>query len=74
MFRLKEQDRWKICMDHGTKDEPQTVVFLALEKLGLHNGFFTSLEAGQDVCLDSKSEVWFAPTGGGLGVFIALDI
>lgn len=54
--------------------EPQTVVFLALQDLGLHNGIFMKLDEGSDVCLNSKAKVQFPISGGGMGIFIALNL
>lgn len=54
--------------------EPQTVVFIALEDLDTQNGFFMELAKGFDVCLDSRSKIRFPKSGGGIGVFIALNL
>ncbi len=77
MFRLKavERQRWEPHEGLGIDDrEPQTTIFIALENLNPENGFFMSMEHGRDVCLDSKADIRFPPTGGGLGIYIALDI
>lgn len=55
-------------------EEPQTIVFIALEDLGPENGFPFPLKRGQDVCVDGNLDVLIPPTGGGLGVVIVLRL
>lgn len=55
-------------------EEPQTIVFIALEDLGTENGFPFPLKRGQDVCVDGKLELLIPPTGGGLGMLIILRL
>jgi hypothetical protein len=54
------------------REVPQTVCFLALEELSAKNGFFMLLQKGEDVCLDSRTEIQIPSSGGGRGLFIAL--
>jgi hypothetical protein len=72
---------WVLLDDHGRVDtqdteamHPQTVVFIALTHLGFDNGFFVSLEPGQDICIDSAAKIIYPPTGGGVGVAIWLKL
>lgn len=77
IFRLKadKEAGWGRPQGLGIKNqEQQTIVFIALETLDVTNGFFMSLTQGGDVCLDSKADVQFPPTGGGLGMCIVLDL
>ncbi|KAL1311907.1 hypothetical protein AAFC00_001977 [Neodothiora populina] len=52
----------------------QTVVFVALVELNPSNGFFMPLEKGQDVCIDGNTVLRFPPCGGGVGLFICLNL
>jgi len=54
--------------------ERSTVVIIALEPLSHGNGCFVNLATGQDVCVDGNADVLVPGTGGGLGVFIDLDL
>lgn len=84
VFRLKAQEgpSWmelsRYSFVQGREEEehpmPQALVFIALDTLGVHNGFFISLKAGQDVCIDSAATIVWPPTGGGLGIAIWLNI
>ena len=78
IFRLKEFDSkdWTLLnVSLGTGDpEPQTVIFIALQDLDSRNGFFMTLGRGNDVCLDSKPRIQLPPSGGGIGVYIALNL
>ncbi|KAK6421571.1 hypothetical protein LTR95_016793 [Oleoguttula sp. CCFEE 5521] len=82
IFRLKKLDgpQWEFLDNYGAQDPrleeqgPQTVVFIALTQLCHQNGFFINLEAGQDVCIDSTAGLIFPPEGGGLGVFVCLNL
>ena len=76
IFRLKTPTvhSWISADGLGLDNKSQTVVFVALQRLSADNGFFMTLEAGQDVCLDSKADVKFPPSGGGLGVFLSFKI
>lgn len=79
VFRLKasEDVGWTTSSDTLGIDrhEPQTVVFIALQDLNANNGFFMSLPQGCDVCLDSRAEVLFpSGGGGGMGIFLALNL
>jgi len=83
IFRMKPRDGpdWVLLDDHSRVDPhdtegqiPQTVVFIALSHLDFDNGFFTSLEQGQDICIDSAAKIVYPPTGGGLGVAIWLKL
>lgn len=58
----------------GMDDRPQTVVCIALEDLGPHNGFFMNLSQGEDVCIDGKAQILLPPTGGGLGLLVWIHI
>lgn len=58
----------------GVDDTKQTVVFIALEDLGPHNGFPFPLARGQDVCMDGNVGLWTPPTGGGLAIFFSLNL
>lgn len=78
LFRIKDLggQKWKempegLCMDD---DEPQTIVFIALEDLGPENGFPFPLKRGQDACVDGKLPIVVPPTGGGLGMLIILRL
>jgi hypothetical protein len=51
-----------------------TVVIIAIEPLNEENGCFVNLERGQDVCLDGNATIILPGTGGGLGVFIDLNL
>lgn len=55
-------------------EEPQTIVFIALEDLGPENGFPFLLRRGQDVCVNGKLDILLPPTGGGLGMLIILRL
>ncbi|KAB8356479.1 hypothetical protein FH972_024062 [Carpinus fangiana] len=46
-------------------DRPQTVIFIALDDLSTANGFFMTLNSGEDVCLDGAARIDFPSTGGG---------
>lgn len=84
VFRLKAQEgpSWmelsRYSFVPGWEEEerpkPQTLVFIALDALDVHNGFFISLKAGQDVCIDSAATIVWPPTGGGLGIVVWLNI
>lgn len=84
IFRLKRLDglQWEYLDDHGgpaadhssEEERPQTVVFVALTELNRRNGFFTDLEVGEDVCVDSAAGLLFPPEGGGLGVCLCLNL
>lgn len=80
IFKIKEAEnrQWRTPPREkglGTvKDEDQTIVFIALQDLGRLNGFFMSLDRGKDVCVDSKANILFPPSGGGIGVYIALNL
>ena len=75
-FRFKElKMKWQPL--HGlaiNERERSTVVMIALEPLNHENGCFVNLAAGEDVCVDGNAEVLIPGAGGGLGVFIDLDI
>lgn len=75
-FRFKElKIRWQPL--HGlavNERECSTVVIIALEPLNHDNGCFVNLATGEDVCIDGNAEVLVPGTGGGLGVFIDLDL
>lgn len=78
LFRLKSLggEKWKM-MPEGLRiddEEPQTIVFVALEDLGPGNGFPFPLKCGQDVCVDGDVDVLIPPTGGGLGVLLVLRL
>lgn len=84
IFRLKGREGgWAALRDHGRPDpderitavrKPQTVVFIALSRLDHENGFFISLQPGQDICVDSCATILHPPTGGGLGIAIWLKL
>ena len=78
VFRLKAigGHGWTTIQDSLGIDQhqPQTVVFIALEDLDSKNGFFMNLKQGSDVCLDSRAKVRFPSTGGGIGIFLALNL
>jgi hypothetical protein len=84
IFRLKGLDgqQWEFLDDHRVptndhspeEEHPQTVVFIALTELNRHNGFFTDLEVGEDVCIDSAAGLLFPSEGGGLGVCLCLNL
>ena len=58
----------------GVNDDEQTMVFIALEDLGIHNGFPIELGRGQDVCMDGKMMLYTPPSGGGLAICISLNL
>lgn len=78
VFRLKASGGhgWTMVQDSLGIDQhqPQTVVFIALEDLDSKNGFFMILKQGSDVCLDSCAKMHFPSTGGGSGIFLALNL
>ena len=75
IFRLKESNELACLQGHGADDcVPQTVIFIALTPLHQQNGFFVDLEPGQDVCVDSVADIWFPPSGGGLGLCVCLNL
>jgi hypothetical protein len=62
---------------HGfavNKRERSTVVIIALEPLSRENGCFVNLASGEDVCIDGNADILIPGTGGGLGVFIDLNL
>ncbi|KAL1311908.1 hypothetical protein AAFC00_001977 [Neodothiora populina] len=78
MFRLKafNSSDW-IPVSEGMsidRAKNQTVVFVALVELNPSNGFFMPLEKGQDVCIDGNTVLRFPPCGGGVGLFICLNL
>lgn len=54
--------------------ERSTVVIIALEPLNRKNGCFINLASGEDVCIDGNTDILIPGTGGGLGVFIDLNL
>lgn len=54
--------------------EQETMVFIALQELGPHNGFPFLLKRGQDVCMDGNTGIWTPPTGGGLAICFSLSL
>lgn len=71
-MKASRDQEWQKPERLNTKDEKQTIVFIALEDLTTDNGFFISLKQGQDICVDSKADILFLPTSGGLGICFAL--
>lgn len=75
-FRFKElKIKWQPL--HGfavNEKERSTVVIIALEPLNHENGCFVNLTTGEDVCVDGNADVLIPGTGGGLAVFIDLDL
>ncbi|EXJ82296.1 hypothetical protein A1O3_06109 [Capronia epimyces CBS 606.96] len=67
--RVREDDGLRIHNEHA-----ETVVFIAVEDLDVHNGFFMPLRKGEDVCVDGDANVWFPATGGGGGVCLVFKI
>ena len=61
-------------METGTDGEQQTMVFIALQDLGLDNGFPFELARGHYVCVDGKANIFTPPTGGGLAICISLRL
>lgn len=81
LFRLraKETTEWTrkllgMQLDRTGDSRPQTVVFIALEDLGPHNGFPMELRKGEDVCMDGNDALLFPPTDGGEGILICLNL
>lgn len=69
------KDSWYFLEDGpGTDTTGQTIVFIALEDLGPHNGFPFVLDRGQDVCMEGDVGIWTPPTGGGRAIFFALNL
>ena len=75
-FRFKElKIRWQRL--HGlavNERERSTVVIIVLETLSHEIGCVVNLATGEDVCVDGNADVLVPGTGGGLGVFIDLDL
>ncbi|PIA82975.1 hypothetical protein CB0940_12198 [Cercospora beticola] len=67
------KDGW-MWADPSTDSDPQTLVCVALDNLGLENGFFMDLDSGQDVCIDGNDKILVPPTGGGLAILFWVDI
>jgi hypothetical protein len=51
-----------------------TVVIIALEPLNYENGCFVNIGSGEDICVDGNATVLIPGTGGGLGIFIDLNL
>ena len=58
----------------GLTRDKETVVFIALDRWHSGNGFFTEMDLGEDICMDSHAEVSWPGTGGGLGIFLSLRL
>lgn len=69
-FKARPKETWtKLWQGLGSDFvDPSSVVFVALEDLGRHNGFFMELAKGDDICVDRCPEIFFPNTGGGLAI------
>ncbi|KAK3045711.1 hypothetical protein LTR09_012745 [Extremus antarcticus] len=79
IFRLKAKNQEEDWEPHRgflgcDASQPQTVVFIALQDLDSRNGFFMNLKEGNDVCLDSRPDIQVPRSGGGLGIYLALNL
>ena len=75
-FRFKElKIKWQPLYGLAINErERLTVVIIALEPLNYENGYFVNLATGEDVYVDGKVDVLIPGVGGGLGIFIDLDL
>ena len=78
-FRFKPwKKQWQpidgLAVDRRDQREHSTVVIIALEPLDHNNGCFVELKYGEDVCVDGRAPIDFPGTGGGLGIFIDLNL
>lgn len=55
-------------------DRTKIIVWIALGKLGIHNGFFHEMESGQDMSLDGHERITFSGKAGGLAVLLLLSM
>lgn len=83
VIRMKERyfKDWHHFNDHGREDSilkfrgrPQAVGFIALTPLSVQNGFFMPLAEGENVLIDSKANIHYPNTGGGLAIAIWLRL
>lgn len=74
-FKAAPSNSWYLLEDGpGVDPEQQTMVFIALEELGPHNGFPFRLSRGEHACMDGNTAIWTPPTGGGLAICISLRL
>ncbi|KAF2212136.1 hypothetical protein CERZMDRAFT_98055 [Cercospora zeae-maydis SCOH1-5] len=52
----------------------QTMVCIALEDLGPHNGFPFELQQGMDVCIYANETLLLLPTGSGFAILVWLAL
>lgn len=55
-------------------DKTSIIVWIALGKLGVDNGFIYEMESGQDMSLDGREGIPFSGNGGGLAVLLLLHM
>lgn len=55
-------------------DRSNIIIWIALGKLGLDNGYSHMMESGQDMSLDGHEKVYFSGQAGGLAVFLLLNM
>jgi hypothetical protein len=55
-------------------DRTKIIVWIALGKLGIDNGFLHEMESGQDMSLDGHERITFSGKGGGLAVLLLLSM
>ena len=75
-FRFKDlKIKWQPLRGLAVNERKHsTVVIIALEPLNHENGCFVNLAIGEYVCVDGNADVLIPGTGGGLGIFIDLDL
>ena len=69
-----DQRSWYLHKEPGTDEEQQTMVFIALQDLGPHNGFPFEVARGQYICVDGKASIITPPTGGGLAICFSVRL
>lgn len=55
-------------------DQTKVIVWIALGRLGPHNGVPWEMESGQDMCLDGHESITFSGKAGGLAVLLLLSM
>lgn len=77
-FKAFTTDQWKLVKRPAraivAEKDVRTMVCVALEDLGPHNGFPFELRQGQDVCIDGYDTLLLPPTGGGKAILIWIDL
>lgn len=55
-------------------DKTKVVVWIALGRLGLHNGVPYEMDSGQDMSMDGRESITFTGKAGGLAVLLLLSM